>query len=532
MKKYFFILVFVVVALSFSSCETTKSWLNTAKSKAIKSIKRSPSVSAETLKSDIYLVKTPDERAKNRDKYFSHEYTHLNLRRNDFGYPTGALPNSKPPKIVSLGLSGGGIRSNAFQLGLLSGLNKTNLLNRIDYISSVSGGSWANGAYWSNSSPDREIFSCLDSIAENKKITKCNEFRPILRTSQAQAVDRKLWRNEIIKTSLLGKDIYFSDFLAKKNEYKYKYTEKKPYPIFNITHSAIFYEKPNVKNHPFEITPHEMGTIVDCGSGDKFCDTKQKGSMAKYILKMPKGFFVKNNSQKINILSAEFTDETRIKLSSKTEKSDSLAFALATSSAFFGLSLGLNFNFKVGDKFIAELQENYYLTDGGKSENLGFIPLVERGSDLIIISQIGYDPDPKFGNFEKSTQQVKRLLNRDINFRKVADHKKKVKFITHTDYKFNGKKEGDILFVKPTRYNVKEFINFLKTKPEYKHALKAIEEDTKKRGQGKKESKGHFPQTPTAELKVSYPENLIFAYYLLGKYIAENKLSSEVKKFI
>jgi predicted acylesterase/phospholipase RssA len=49
-------------------------------------------------------------------------------------------------------MSGGGIRSAAFQLGILTGLNASDgmhekWLSKIDYIASVSGGSWANGEY-------------------------------------------------------------------------------------------------------------------------------------------------------------------------------------------------------------------------------------------------------------------------------------------------------------------------------------------------------------------------------------------------
>jgi hypothetical protein len=43
------------------------------------------------------------------------------------------------------------------------------LLNRIAYISSVSGGSWANGAYWASKRSDEELFHCLDNATEHGK---------------------------------------------------------------------------------------------------------------------------------------------------------------------------------------------------------------------------------------------------------------------------------------------------------------------------------------------------------------------------
>src|SRR5262249_31091338 len=43
---------------------------------------------------------------------------------------------------VGLALSGGGVRSAAFSLGVLQALNHHNLLRNIDYISTVSGGGY------------------------------------------------------------------------------------------------------------------------------------------------------------------------------------------------------------------------------------------------------------------------------------------------------------------------------------------------------------------------------------------------------
>jgi hypothetical protein len=48
-----------------------------------------------------------------------------------------------------LALSGGGIRSAAFNLGLLQGLNARKMLEHIDYLSTVSGGGYAGG-FWSS----------------------------------------------------------------------------------------------------------------------------------------------------------------------------------------------------------------------------------------------------------------------------------------------------------------------------------------------------------------------------------------------
>ena len=44
---------------------------------------------------------------------------------------------------------------------------------------------------------------------------------------------------------------------------------------------------------------------------------------------------------------------------------------------------------------------------------------------------------------------------------------------------------------------------------------------------GKKENLTKFPQTPTFQVK--YPKHLIYAYYLLGKFIVKNHLKNELE---
>ena len=66
--------------------------------------------------------------------FSSHEYKQIHSRRN---ISDTEISFVKPKKLIGLALSGGGIRSAAFQLGLLSGLNKGSyqrkpLLKRID----------------------------------------------------------------------------------------------------------------------------------------------------------------------------------------------------------------------------------------------------------------------------------------------------------------------------------------------------------------------------------------------------------------
>src|SRR6187455_285505 len=61
-----------------------------------------------------------------------------------------AFPDAKPEELVGLAFSGGGIRSATFGLGVLEGLKKLGLLNKIHYLSTVSGGGYIGGWFSAN----------------------------------------------------------------------------------------------------------------------------------------------------------------------------------------------------------------------------------------------------------------------------------------------------------------------------------------------------------------------------------------------
>ena len=64
------------------------------------------------------------------------------------------LPRLHRAKLVALCLSGGGIRSATFNLGILQGLAKTGVLKEVDYLSTVSGGGYIGS--WLSSWISRE----------------------------------------------------------------------------------------------------------------------------------------------------------------------------------------------------------------------------------------------------------------------------------------------------------------------------------------------------------------------------------------
>jgi predicted acylesterase/phospholipase RssA len=70
----------------------------------------------------------------------------MKARRRHIGGAGAAEPNAHEP--VGLALSGGGIRSATFSLGVLQELHARGLLTACDYLSTVSGGGYGGG-WWS-----------------------------------------------------------------------------------------------------------------------------------------------------------------------------------------------------------------------------------------------------------------------------------------------------------------------------------------------------------------------------------------------
>lgn len=90
---------------------------------------------------------SPSPRGWNQDleKAEAHK---IHQRRKAAGIPTAAVTeDSLPVDTVGVALSGGGIRSATFCLGIFQGLAQRGLLPRIDYLSTVSGGGYFGGFY-------------------------------------------------------------------------------------------------------------------------------------------------------------------------------------------------------------------------------------------------------------------------------------------------------------------------------------------------------------------------------------------------
>jgi len=91
------------------------------------------------------------------DKVFPAELEEIEQRRKNAGIEQEGLsgPPSTGKRLVGLALSGGGIRSATFSLGILQGLARHGVLRHVDLLSTVSGGGY--------------IGSCLSALLNDPK---------------------------------------------------------------------------------------------------------------------------------------------------------------------------------------------------------------------------------------------------------------------------------------------------------------------------------------------------------------------------
>jgi hypothetical protein len=76
------------------------------------------------------------------------EYDEIDTRRRAANGEAPKRVNGRPPRITGISLSGGGVRSATFNLGLLQALAAAGKLKTFDYLSTVSGGGYVGG-WWS-----------------------------------------------------------------------------------------------------------------------------------------------------------------------------------------------------------------------------------------------------------------------------------------------------------------------------------------------------------------------------------------------
>jgi hypothetical protein len=124
-------------------------------------------------------VMTGDSKPASFDEVFKREMQEILKRRREANVPIekDEAGNSKSPadSLVGLALSGGGVRSASFNLGLLQSLYQNGVLRHVDYMSTVSGGGYVGGGLSSLAlHPETEFEWKSSHATDNSKPTSAH----------------------------------------------------------------------------------------------------------------------------------------------------------------------------------------------------------------------------------------------------------------------------------------------------------------------------------------------------------------------
>jgi predicted acylesterase/phospholipase RssA len=460
----------------------------------------------------VRFIEKPNDRSLHPDDYFGVEYGRINARRAHFGF-AHAEGNQRPAKIISLALSGGGIRSNAFQLGILAGLHDESfggvtLLDRVDYIASVSGGTWANLAVWAWPDDVSSLFQCLDDGALHgfaNANAACTDALLLLRTHQRVRIipvpdqRKEVWQHDIEATSL--KRCNPESFVSFTAQCAKNALLTKPYFIVASTHDSPG-DQGRLEHFPFETTADGIATVIDesprQGFAMSFSPEGEQWQRRKFTARFH--------------LPGSLTDGTKLSLTA----AHSSAVLEGTGGGLRALFLDFYYQLSNDGKRVSDesgrLREHYVLADGGKSDDTGIVPLVDRGADVIVASYMGKDSVP-FDDFDLAARQVEKLFGCAAS---NVDHSLCHKAFQEGTYTCPANAAKQIAHVHPWLNNIDQF------RASFPRDVRDYLETTDKLAQDR------FPQSKTFQTR--YDEELIRAYYLLGKFMVKENVAPYLRR--
>src|SRR6185436_13810175 len=126
----------------------------------------------------------------NTDKFLRENYKDVIQEESDYLN----LNANKNKKVNGIAISGGGIRSASFGLGVMQALVANNQLEKMDYMSTVSGGGYIGAALTWALKQDSEAGTTADNFPLGKKNSKGNkkeikEKRPVTGEKKANEND-------------------------------------------------------------------------------------------------------------------------------------------------------------------------------------------------------------------------------------------------------------------------------------------------------------------------------------------------------
>ncbi|HLO73215.1 MAG TPA: patatin-like phospholipase family protein [Flavobacterium sp.] len=317
----------------------------------------------------------------------------------------------KKGKKIGLSLSGGGYRATIYHLGTIRKIKEMNLLDKVDVISTISGGS-ITGAYYGLKGDNFDEF--------DKGLIK------IVKKSIIKGIYFSFRFIIIIFTllSVLGLMIYllFTDFAWVSTPLllvtvfiiiKYQFKIFPVSRIINKLYAKWFFENKNLKD--FNKSPLIAINATNVETGRPFTFSKNKMSDSSYE-------FPSNGEKPIRFIPDEFPI--------------SLAVASSTCVPFAFTPIYIEKKFYQDEKDFLKIKP--CLVDGGVYDNQGVHKLTHGNSsyvcDIVIVSDAG-DMMPRINSFNNIIQLLVRtsdiFMNRIKNYQMIQH--------VYDNYKFNKK---------------------------------------------------------------------------------------------
>ena len=289
-----------------------------------------------------------------------------------------------------LALSGGGIRSASYNMGAVKAIYDLGLLDRIDVVSSVSGGGylsfWLFTNYYKNSAANKSFgyYSFHDDVFIKNVAFQQNRARFLPKTRTLGAFfdlpNRAFGTYRRSIESAYGRDVAHELPITSLNSHIA--LGKAPYFIVNTTVAAK--ENEDWLSSIFEFTP------LFCGNPE-----------------------------------LDF------------QKWDGINdFEWSRAIAISGAAVKLKMLHKIPNYSSKLKTTKIPLSDGGHSENLGAIALIRRGVKNIVVVDAGYNKDYSFDGYKILKQQIKDELALNLDVEGIdAFIQKKDSTLTHSVFK-------------------------------------------------------------------------------------------------
>lgn len=368
--------------------------------------------------------------------------------------------SSSPPRL-GIALSGGGTRSAAFNMGILSGLQKIGVLEQADVISTVSGGGYiASWYYLQHLYSDRYVPKEYPKVSDADLFSITGKYQIYLST-----------HGELLGTTMT-KPIRYAEYL---NYFLLTLGSVPVNFVFNGVFGTHFNDVPmrriyqNGIEREFHVVPkgkdddeYNQYSILGVPFGVKEEATFQELRESVKSKKLP--FPIINTSAYISGQASDneylknrvfeftplsygsdyfgYSDNHQISVNKAYAISGAAADSTIIPNAFYStLASGLNVDlgYYIDNYNLSEAQQtlprllpfpfyllsgrynndingtSIYLTDGGHVENLGAYSLIRRLTKKIIISDAEADPLYQFDAYRNLKSAVQKELHAELN---------------------------------------------------------------------------------------------------------------------